>query len=66
MEPQISKDRVESQIQVSPINHSKVPQQVAWNVGGFNPTHLKNIVVKSDHLPRFSGENNLSVWVATT
>ena len=28
-------------------------------VGGFNPTHLKNILVNLDHFPKVRGENKM-------
>jgi len=31
--------------------------QQKYLVGGFSPTHLKNMLVKLDHLPNFRGEN---------
>ncbi len=34
-------------------------------VGGFSPTHLKNMIVKLDHLSRDRGENSKNIWVAT-
>ena len=34
-------------------------------VGGWT-THLKNMLVKLDHLPRDRSENSKNLWVATT
>ena len=31
-------------------------------VGGFNPTHLKNILVNLDHFPKVRGENKKQIW----
>ena len=36
------------------------------NLVGGSTTHLKNKLVKLDHLPRDRGENSKNIWVATT
>ena len=43
-----------------------IPYYMEIVVGGFSPSHLKNMLVKLEILPREGGEKSKNVWVATT
>ena len=47
----------EFKFQMHPIETKQNPKLV----GGFSPTHLKNMLVKWDHLPKVRGENKKSL-----